>query len=376
MKLPFREFHLTQLFSLYKEKKLPLDLLVHQYFKAHPALGSKDRGFLSDAIFALAKWQGLLSHLDIQDPLQGIIFLDSDQFRAATQNLEIPAHIRGSCPEYLFKLLCDAYGDSEALELALTFNTKAPVTIRANTLKISRDELLNRFSPIHEVVPTQTSPNGIEFKAKVHFSSLPEYTSGLFEVQDEGSQLVAELVQVEPGQLALDYCAGAGGKALAFAPRMQNKGQIFLHDIRGNALGEAKKRLARAGIQNAQASPADDPKWKKWKKKMDWILVDAPCSGTGTLRRNPDMKWNFNEEQLKQLVGQQRVIFEKALSFLKPGGKIVYATCSILPQENEMQIEHFMKTYSLKLEGEPLKILPKTGLMDGFYSAVLTQNIE
>ena len=107
---------------------------------------------------------------------------------------------------------------------------------------------------------------------------------------------------------------------------------------------------------------------------MDWILVDAPCSGTGTLRRNPDMKWNFNEEQLKQLVGQQRVIFEKALSFLKPGGKIVYATCSILPQENEMQIEHFMKTYSLKLEGEPLKILPKTGLMDGFYSAVLTQN--
>jgi 16S rRNA C967 or C1407 C5-methylase (RsmB/RsmF family) len=374
MKLPFREFHLTQLFSQYQEKKLPLDLLVHQYFKAHPALGSKDRAFLSDAIFALTKWQGLLTHLNIQDPLQGIIFLDSDAFRTATQNPEIPPHIRSSCPETLFNLLTEAYGEPAALDLALTFNTKAPVTIRTNTLKIDREELLKRLSPAYEVEPTRQSPTGIEFKGKVHFSSLPEYISGLFEVQDEGSQLVAELMQVEPGQLALDYCAGAGGKALAFAPRMNNKGQIFLHDIRGNALGEAKKRLARAGIQNAQASPADDPKWKKWKKKMDWILVDAPCSGTGTLRRKPDMKWNFTEEQLKHLVGQQRVIFEKALSFLKPGGKIVYATCSILPQENEKQIEHFMKTYSLKLVGEPLKILPQTGLMDGFYAAVLAAN--
>lgn len=371
MKLPFREFHLTQLYRDWREKSLPLDLVVHHYFKGHPALGSKDRAFLSESIFSLAKWHLLLEYFKITDPLEGIIFLDSDKFREAQQNPEIPAHIRVSCTEPLFQLLSDAYGESSAIELCQVFNTKAPTTIRVNSLKTSREEMLQRFSSDHKIVPTERSPWGITFQDKVHFASLPEFVAGLFEVQDEGSQLVAEMVQGEPGQWVLDYCAGAGGKTLAFAPRMQNRGQIFLHDIRGAALGEAKKRLARAGIQNAQSSPADDPKWKKHKKKMDWILVDAPCTGTGTLRRNPDMKWNFTEESLKQVVGQQRVIFEKALSFLKPTGKIVYATCSILPQENEQQIEHFLKTYSLKLVGEPLKILPKTGEMDGFFAAVM-----
>lgn len=371
MKLPFREFHLTQLANEYKNKQLSLDLVVHQYFKAHKALGSKDRAFLSDTIFALAKWRSLLEFLKIEDPLEGIVFLDSEKFQQAMQNPEIPPHIKYSCPEELYKILTEAYSEEKAQELCRTFNTKAPVTIRANTLKITRDELIQRFAPLHEVEPTTRSATGITFKNKIHFASTPEYTSGLFEAQDEGSQLIADLVQVQPGQLVLDYCAGAGGKCLAFAPRMQNKGQIYLHEIRGGILGEAKKRLNRAGIQNAQAAPADDPKWKKLKKKMDWVLVDAPCSGTGTLRRNPDMKWNFSDDLLQSLVGQQRVIFEKALSYMKPGGHIVYATCSILPQENERQVEHFMKTYNLKMVGEPLKTLPVPDGMDGFYAAVL-----
>lgn len=372
MKLPFREFHLTQLFNEYKEKTLALDLLVHQYFKAHTALGSKDRAFISDSIFNLAKWRGLLEFLKIEDPLEGIVFLGSDQFKQALENPEIPAYVRASCPEFLFGLLSNAYGEPEAIALCHTFNTKAPVTIRVNILKATREELLERFAPLHEVEPTTQSALGILFKNKIHFSSTPEYLAGMFEPQDEGSQLIADLMQVEPGQQVLDFCAGAGGKTLAFAPRMQNKGQIFLHDIRGGILGEAKKRLSRAGVQNAQAASSSDTKWKRLKKKMDWILVDAPCTGTGTLRRNPDMKWNFNEELLKNMVGQQRVIFEKALSFLKPGGKIVYATCSILPQENEEQLEHFLKTYQLKLVGEPLKVIPSQGGMDGFFGVVLT----
>ncbi len=371
MKLPFREFHLTQLFNEYKEKNLPLDLVVHQYFKGHKALGPKDRAFIADAIFNIVKWKGLLDYLKIDDPLEGMVFLGSEKFAQALENPEIPPYVKGSCSQVLFNLLAESYGEPKAFELCQIFNTKAPVTIRVNTLKIPRDELLERWKNLYEIEPTQHSPDGIVFKNKIHFSSMPEYVQGLFEVQDEGSQLVANLMQVQPGQQVLDFCAGSGGKTLAFAPRMENKGQIFLHEVRGAILGEAKKRLNRAGIQNVQVASHDDPKWKKLKKKMDWILVDAPCSGTGTLRRNPDMKWNFNEAYFQKFQGLQRTIFEKALSFLKPGGTIVYATCSILPQENEQQVEHFIKTYNLKLVGEPLKILPTHGGMDGFFGAVL-----
>jgi len=152
---------------------------------------------------------------------------------------------------------------------------------------------------------------------------------------------------------------------------MQNKGQIFVHDVRIHALQDAKKRLRRAGIQNAQIFLAQDPKQKQLKKKMDWVLVDAPCSGTGTLRRNPDMKWKFNLEMVQRLSGQQRTIFEKALSFMKPEGRIVYSTCSVLPQENEEQMHHFMKTYNLKIEGSIFQSFPSEGGMDGFFGVVL-----
>jgi 16S rRNA C967 or C1407 C5-methylase (RsmB/RsmF family) len=169
----------------------------------------------------------------------------------------------------------------------------------------------------------------------------------------------------------MDYCAGAGGKTLAFAPHMQNSGQVFLHDVRKHALLECRKRLKRAGIQNAQQIASDDTaRLKKLKKKMDWVLVDAPCSGTGTLRRNPDMKWKFETQMLQRLIGQQRMIFEKALSFLKPGGRIVYGTCSILKEENQEQTDHILRTYPLEIEGEILKTVPRVGEMDGFYGVV------
>ena len=137
---------------------------------------------------------------------------------------------------------------------------------------------------------------------------------------------------------------------------MNNSGQIFCMTSARTRLARRKKALTRAGIQNAQIIQADDTKLKKLKKKMDWVLVDAPCSGTGTLRRNPDMKWKFNLEMLNRLIGQQRTIFEKALSFMKPDGRIIYGTCSLLPQENEQQLDHFIKTYDLKIEGEIFQV--------------------
>ena len=199
---------------------------------------------------------------------------------------------------------------------------------------------------------------------------MEEFKKGYFEVQDEASQLIAELIAIEPGMRFLDYCAGSGGKSLAIAPRLKERGQLFLHDIRPRALLEARKRLKRAGIQNAQLLPADSPNKRLLKMKMDWVLVDAPCTGTGTFRRNPDMKWKFEDQLLPRIIQEQREIFEEALSFLKPGGHIVYATCSVLPQENLHQAAYFLDRFPLEQIGEPFSSIPLTGEMDGFFGVV------
>ncbi len=373
MKKPFREHHLLQLLEAYDQQELPLDLHLNNYFRKHKALGSKDRAFIAESTYSLIRWLGLIDYL-IESPItwdKRLEFLSTFDWKSYQSREEIPAHIRASFPVSLFNILTENYTVPRASELCLISNTPAPTTIRVNTLKTTRDELLKQWENQYEVKPCEFAANGITFLKKFNFFSIPEFKKGFFEVQDEGSQLLAHLVQCTPGDLVMDFCAGSGGKTLAFAPAMNNSGQIFLHDIRAHALQDAKKRLRRAGIQNAQIIQADDTKLKKLKKKMDWVLVDAPCSGTGTLRRNPDMKWKFNLEMLNRLIGQQRTIFEKALSFMKPDGRIIYGTCSLLPQENEQQLDHFIRTYDLKIEGEIFQSFPSIGGMDAFFGVVL-----
>lgn len=370
---PFREHHLIQLLESYDAQKLPLDLHINNYFRSHKALGSKDRAFLAETTYFLIRWLGLIDYLiDIPATWEKrIAFLPNFDWKSYQSDENIPQHVRVSFPESLYHLFLEGYGSARASDLCLISNTPAPTTVRINELKITRDEMLNLWGDQYEIEPCKQAPNGITFLKKLNFFSMPEFKKGYFEVQDEGSQLLANLVQCEAGQLIMDFCAGSGGKTLAFAPIMQNTGQIFLHDVRSYALQDAKKRLRRAGIQNAQIVQDEDPKLKKLKKKMDWVLVDAPCSGTGTLRRNPDMKWKFRMEMLQRLMGQQRSIFEKALSFMKPEGRIVYGTCSLLPQENESQLNHFLKTYQLKIEGKIFQSFPSLGGMDGFFGVVL-----
>lgn len=372
-KRPFCEHHLLQLLPAYENQPLPLDLFVSGYFRAHRALGAKDRKVIAEAVYTIIRWRSLI------DALCGLsatwerrveCYADFDPVNYRDR-VDIPLHIRYSCPEDLFGLLVEQYGEEQAKQLCLVANTPAPTTVRVNTLKITRDELLNRWSALYPVRPCVHSPVGIIFEQRANLFSLPEFTAGLFEMQDEASQLVADLVDVKPGQQVLDFCSGSGGKTLAFAPKMQQKGQVFLHDIRPRILVEARKRLRRAGIQNAQVVEPDATHLRKLKKRMDWVLVDAPCTGTGTLRRNPDMKWRFTASELRSLLGDQRVIFEQGLSYLKPDGYIVYATCSLLRQENQQQLEHFVCTYGLKLVGEPFCSLPTEGGMDGFFGAVL-----
>lgn len=371
-KIPFREHHLLALLDGYSQQTHPIDLYISEYFRSHPALGSKDRAFIADTVYALIRWQALLDYPAVssswKERYEAYQRINLEEIQARE---DIPPAIRVSFPQPLFDLFVSNYGIEKGQTLCMTCNTPAPTAIRANSLKISRADLIKQWEGLYDISPTSTSPEGIIFHKKINFFQLPEFKEGLFEVQDEGSQLLAHLMQVQPGQQVLDYCAGSGGKTLAFAPLMQGKGQIYVHDIRPFALQEAQKRLRRAGIQNYQLLQHTSPHLAKLKKKMDWVLVDAPCSGTGTLRRNPDMKWKFHTEMLNRLIGQQRMIFEKALSFLKPDGRIVYATCSLLKEENQDQVAHFLTTYSLAMEGNPFQTFPTLGGMDGFFGVVL-----
>jgi 16S rRNA (cytosine967-C5)-methyltransferase len=377
IKRPYREHHLLELLYGYEQQTLPLDRYISDYFRANKALGSKDRGEIAETAYALIRWQILMDWL-IGQPTsweKRLDFYKSHDLTTFLNDVSIPQHVRLSFPEDLYNLIAASLGET-ANEVCLASNYPAPTTVRINSMKTNRDEQLHKWLADYEVAATQHSPNGINFIKKVNFYVMPEFKEGIFEVQDEGSQLLAGLVNAKPGDLVMDYCSGSGGKTLAFAPAMQNKGQIYLHDVRPYVLEECRKRLRRAGIQNAQVVLENDPKLKKLKKKMDWVLADVPCSGTGTLRRNPDMKQKITSEMVQRLQGQQRMIFEKALSYLKPGGRIVYGTCSLLRNENQDQIAHFMKTYHLELEGEIFQSLPKSGGMDGFFGVVLKASQE
>jgi 16S rRNA (cytosine967-C5)-methyltransferase len=380
MRRSFREHHLLQILNSFEAQSLPLDVFLRNYFRTHTAVGSKDRKEICEAIYGMVRWRGLLDHI-AETPLSWETRFhafaklsqnnlpDFERIGPKTQ-VPIPPHVRVSFPKILYQLLCDSLGEEKAFQFCLTCNGPAPTTIRVNLLKTTRRAILENWQNRFKVSPCRHSNVGIRFEEKINFFGMEEFKNGYFEVQDEASQLIADLVCIEPGMRFLDYCAGSGGKSLAIAPRLQGRGQLFLHDTRPQVLLEARKRLKRAGIQNAQPLPADSPNKPLLKMKMDWVLVDAPCTGSGTLRRNPDMKWKFEEQMLPRIVQEQRQIFAEALSYLKPGGHIVYATCSILPQENQQQAAYFLEQYPLELIGEPFSSFPAAGEMDGFFGVV------
>ncbi len=350
-RLPFRDFHIVQILKAFRGESCPLDLFISRYFREHKSLGSSDRAVIAESVYDTVRQWGLeANYLEVHG---------------------LKNNLRGTLPPVLFNLLHKHFGEEGALSLAEELNRRAPTTIRANLLKITRDQLLEKFAGRFAVRPCLYSPAGIVFEEKTNFFTLPEFTDGLFEIQDEASQMVAHQIEAKPGDHVLDYCSGSGGKSLALAYRLQGKGQIYLHDVREKILIQAKKRLARAGIQNSQLIHHEETKrLRSLKGHMDFVLADVPCTGTGTMRRNPDMKWRFTEEGLTRLLELQRQIFTEALLFLKPKGKIVYATCSLLPDENQMQTEYFLKNLPLKQVKEPFCCLPVQGGMDGFYAVV------
>ena len=252
-----------------------------------------------------------------------------------------------SFPVWLVESWLKRFGEKECLALLSSLQERPPLAVRANTLKITRDKLVEAFKSVDwKVSPAVKASSGIIFEERLNVFDSPEFRGGFFEVQDEGSQLVCEKIAPLPGETVWDVCAGGGGKSLSLAALMQGKGRVIATDIRPKKLEELKKRARRAGATNifaADMARLDD--LKEMKRKVDKIVVDAPCSGTGTLRRNPDAKWKLEPSQFLKLHEEQVAIIEKALPYLKPGGRLFYITCSMEPEENEKVFEEILQKH-------------------------------
>ncbi len=359
MNRTFIDRHIRLFLTLFSKCNKPLDLLLNQYFRKTKSLGSKDRKIMGDTIYGIIRWKSLIEHFRPSDPL---LFYQTLDWEKIVNDNSIPKAAKLGLPPFLYEQFCSHFGPNLTEILGQILNKSAPTTVRVNLLKTTRDALMHKWK--EKFLVTSCGQAGLQFQKREPLFALPEFKEGLFELQDEGSQFIADQIEAEPGQSVLDYCSGSGGKTLAFAHRLQGKGQIYLYDIRKSALYEARIRLKRAGIQNSQI--IFDPKKLR---PVDWILLDVPCSGSGTIRRNPDQKWKIDAKMVESLVSTQRTIINQALKYLKPGGSLVYATCSLLFQENQNQVEYILKNFPLTLKKEPILLLPKEGGMDGFFCA-------
>jgi len=298
---------------------------------------------------------------------------------------DMPEAVKYEIPDWLLPKLLAQFGAALALEMAALSQT-APLDLRVNLLKTTREAAIATLGRENFAAqPTQYSPWGLRLAGRQSVTSAKIFQDGDIEIQDEGSQLIALLVDAKPGMRVADYCAGAGGKTLAIAATMENKGHIVACDTSAPRLEGALKRLRRAGVHNAERhllEPGD--KWtKRSAQKFDRVLVDAPCTGTGTWRRNPDARRHLSATDLGELLAKQALILDQAQKLTKPGGRLVYATCSLLNDENRNQVEAFLTRHPHyrpvpigapvpeTLHGPYLSLTPLKHGTDGFFAAVL-----
>jgi 16S rRNA (cytosine967-C5)-methyltransferase len=280
--------------------------------------------------------------------------------------------IKESIPDWMDALGVAELGKQWDKEIS-ALNKQAPVVLRANTLRASRLQLEKALNTAE--IETTVDPkykDALILKERKNVFKTDAFKSGLFEVQDASSQLVAEYLDVKPGMRVIDTCAGAGGKTLHLAALMENKGQIIAMDIYSGKLKELKRRAKRAGAHNITTRPIESSKTiKKLKESADRVLIDAPCSGLGVLKRNPDAKWKLQPEFLEKIKQTQSEILENYSKLVKKGGQLVYATCSVLPSENEKQVLHFLEKNEDFLFVKEKKVSPSKSGYDGFYMALL-----
>lgn len=343
----------------------PADAVVSAFFRKHRDLGSRERHTVAETVYNVVRRRLLFQHLaqsgsgPMERRLAVLGWQGSEGFlRGALNPQELrwlesvrgidPAtlapKLRHNLPDWLAQPLQQQLGD-EFDALAASLNEPAPLDLRVNLLKTRREDAKQALAEAGiEAEATPYSPWGLRIQGKPALNKLPLFTGGEVEVQDEGSQLLALLVAPRRGEMVVDFCAGAGGKTLALGAAMRNTGRLYAFDVSGHRLDALKPRLARSGLSNvypAQIAHERDERVKRLAGKIDRVLVDAPCSGLGTLRRNPDLKWRQSPQSVQELHDKQQAILESAARLLKPGGRLVYATCSLLPEENEQVAQAF-----------------------------------
>ncbi|WOB09627.1 RsmB/NOP family class I SAM-dependent RNA methyltransferase [Piscinibacter gummiphilus] len=343
----------------------PADRVVSDFFRTHRALGQRERHTLAETTYTVLRQRLLYQHLaqsgkgEMERRLAVLAWQGNEGFlRAALSEPEqqwlaqvqavdrsaLPEKLRHNLPEWLADTLKAQLGD-EFWPLVESLNESAPLDLRVNTFKAKREDVAKALADARiDAQPTPYSPWGLRVQGKPALNKLDVFTRGDVEVQDEGSQLLSLLTDPKRGEMVVDFCAGAGGKTLALGAAMRNTGRLYAFDTSGHRLAALKPRLARSGLSNvypAQIAHERDERIKRLAGKIDRVLVDAPCSGLGTLRRNPDLKWRQSPESIEELRVKQAAILASAARLLKPGGRLVYATCSVLEQENEAIVSEF-----------------------------------
>lgn len=385
--------------EIFNENKYA-DKAIQGTLKRDKRWGARDRSFIAEMVYDIVRWKRLYAEIaEVKEPfdrqklfrlftvwatLKGIPLPDWKQLEVTPtrrikgkfDELSKIRKYRESIPDWLDSLGEKELGKKWDAEIA-ALNTEADVVLRTNTLKTTAEKLKAVLFDIDiETEAVKGLPNALKLKERANVFQAAVFKEGWFEVQDASSQLVADFLDVAPGMRVVDTCAGAGGKTLHLASLMENKGQLIALDIYANKLNELKRRAKRAGAFNIEARHIDSTKViKKLHEKADRVLIDAPCSGLGVLKRNPDAKWKLQPEFIENIKKTQSEILVNYSKMVKPGGKMVYATCSILPSENNKQIKDFLKSETGKnfnLANEKI-ILPSTSGYDGFYMALLTK---
>ena len=377
------------------------DKVLKNTLKRDKRWGSRDRGFIAETTYDIVRWKRLYAKIaEVKEPfdrtnlfrlfsvwatLKGIQIPDWPQFektptrkiKGKFDELSKVRKYKESIPDWLDELGVAELGKKWDKEIH-ALNQTADVVLRVNTLKTTKEQLQNNLQDLKiETEILKGYPQALKLKERTNVFVTDAFQKGWFEVQDASSQKVAKFLNPKPGSRVVDTCAGAGGKSLHLAALMENKGQIIALDIYENKLKELKRRAKRNGAHNIETRTIDSSKViKKLIGKADKILIDAPCSGIGVLKRNPDSKWKLQPEFLLKIKDTQIEILDSYSRMVKPGGQMVYATCSILPSENEFQVKGFLNREAgkdFKFVKEE-KVFPSENGFDGFYMALLQKN--
>ena len=399
----------------------PADAVLSQYFRENPNLGHSERGAVAEAVYGVIRrlrtlqsacegkggrrelllaWLICVNGLNLRE-FSAVLDQGEAEWLGGVRSrfsrdkkegaADVPPAVALDLPDWLYEQFVAQYGAEETKRLADGLNRPAPLDLRVNTLKATRDAVLPRLLEAGIVAqPGPLSPMAIRVEGKPALSKLKLFQEGSIEVQDEGSQLLGLLLAPKRGEMVVDFCAGAGGKTLLLGALMRSTGRLYAFDVAEKRLANLKPRLARSGLSNVHPARIEherDVKVKRLAGKIDRVLVDAPCSGLGTLRRNPDLKFRQTPESVARLLETQRSILDAAATLLKPGGRLVYATCSLLADENDAVIDAFLASHEGFVEadaqallaaqditvdcGKRLRLMPHRHGTDGFFAAVL-----